>query len=231
MRYPTLSLSKCRTLTTQLVNGADVTIDAHVQWVGLGDEVDLGPIEEVARSINRRATEWTDKDRDRFEGLASVRLYEAFAEVPVDVLDDRGFWRYLALRFFWSFIVWREEQPFARGNYHKYVDATLGRECVLTRMYLRASAVRGDDAADLASGVPRAADFWRSHVVRVRTGSVPAIARAFSKKQCDSRLTTNPLREAARRLNRTWANVVLNVYDEREASSLIDAIWVQTADD
>jgi hypothetical protein len=36
---------------------------------------------------------------------------------------------------------------------------------------------------------------------------------------------TTPLREAAKRLNRTWANVVLNVYDDEAASALVNSIW------
>jgi hypothetical protein len=231
MRYPILPLTKCRELSARLLGGSDVVVDVHAEWTGSGDELDLEPIAEAGRLIARRASEWTDKDRDRFEGMAAIRLVESLEHVPVEVLDNRGFWRFLSLRFFWAYIVWREETPFSKGNYLKYVDATLGTECVLTRMYLRARAVRGPGASELAAGIPHGTDFWRSHVLRVRTGTAPAIARAFAHKQAETRLMTDPLRQAARRLNRTWANVILHVYEDNEASWLIDSVWVEASDD
>jgi hypothetical protein len=231
MKYPALSDTKTTELAAQLVGGRDPAIDPHVEWVGHGDEVDLEPVTEIAAEITQNAREWTDKDRDRFEGKASIQLLKALAHVPTPVLDDRGFWRFLSIRHFWEFIAWREEGPFSKGNQLKYVDAARSTESVLPRMYLRARAVGGGSYADLAAAVAQGTDFWRSHVLRVRSGSAPSVTRAFVRKQMDARLMTDSLRQAARRLNRTWANVVLHVYDDSEASELIGTIWDQGDDD
>lgn len=225
MRYPVLTRTKCEQLAIQMAAGEDPSIEPSVAWVGHGDEIDVGPIAEVADRITRQAREWTDKDRDRFEGKASVEFAEALARVPPDVLDDRGFWRFVALRYFWEFIAWREEVPFSKGNFMKYVDAGTNTESVLPRMYLRARAVGGTAHASLAAAIPKGTDFWRSHVLRVRTGSAPPVTRAFVTKQTEDRLMTDSLRQAARRLNRTWANVILHVYDDADASTLIDWLW------
>ena len=230
MRYPTLALSTVVQLTTRLVGGQDPPIDPHVEWAGHGDEVNLALIAETAAEITRDAREWTDNDRDRFEGKAAVQLLAALADVPAPVMDDRGFWRFLSVRYFWEFIAWREEDPFLRGNHLRYVDAATNTESVLTRMYLRARAIGGGEHAELAEAVAQGTDFWRSHVLRVRTGSVPTVTRAFVKRQAEERLVTHSLRQAARRLNRTWANVVLHIYDDEEASRLLDTIWDQGTD-
>lgn len=225
MRYPTLTKSKCEELAGKLASGAEPSIEPHAVWVGREEDLNLNPIAKAADDITRAIRDWPDSDRDRFEGMACTHLYDALSHVPTEVLDDRGFWRFLSLRFFWDFIAWRESAAFARGNYLKYVDASTNTEAVLPRMYLRARAVGGSSYQSLAEGIVKAGDFWRSHVVRVRTGSAPTITRAFARKQADNRLTTDPLRDAAKRLNRTWTNIVLYLYDDAEAKELIDTIW------
>jgi len=201
VRYPTLSNTNTVGLSEQLAGGQDPSVDPHVEWFGSGDEVALAPIADAADAMAREFREWTDSDRDRFEGKAATALFKALENVPPEVLDDRGFWRFLSIR------------------------------SVLPRMYLRIQAVGGEHHGPLAAAVPHGTDFWRSHVLRVRSGSVPAVARAFARKQAGDRLMTDSLRQAARRLNRTWANVVLNVYDDSEATDLIQTIWDQRADD
>ena len=90
-------------------------------------------------------------------------------------------------------------------------------------MYLRAAAVGGLPFAEYASVLPKATDFWRSHVVRVRTGTAPSLVRAFVDMQRQRRLPTDPLRQFAKALNRTWSNVVLSIYDD-EAQALVEEI-------
>jgi hypothetical protein len=214
-----------------MVAGLAPAVDASSEWVGLGDDIDLSPIAAVAADITGRCHEWTDKDRDRFEGKASVDLYESLSGVGSEVLDDRGFWRYVGLNYFWEFIAWREEGPFLAGNYLRYVDASSATESVLTRMYLRAQAVGGSANGDLAGVLQHSTDFWRSHVLRVRTGTAPAMTRAFATKQSESRLGTDSLRETARNLNRLWTNVVLHTYDDDQARAAIDRMWPAPDDD
>lgn len=227
MRYPVLAPHKCRELAQQLIEGKRPAIDAAVQWTVVGDDVDLDlrPIEELANRITEDALNWTDPDRDRYEGKVAIDLYEVLSSLPPEVLDDRGFWCYLAIRYFWDFIAWREEGPFADGNHLKYVDAASPTESVLPRMFVRAKAVRGSMGAHLAGGIPKATDFWRSHVVRVRTGTAPVVASVLAAKQMENRLTVTPLRATARKLNRVWSNVVPYVFDEGEARELIDGLW------
>lgn len=228
MRYPVITHSKCAELSAQLIEGREPSIDAHAEWIGIGDDIEFEEIADVAAAITNEARGWTDRDRDRFEGRVSGRLHDALVGVPTEILDDRGFWRYMSLRYFWEFIAWREEGPFSKGNYLKYVDAASNTESVLPRMYLRASAVGGGAHADLTGAIPNSTDFWRSHVLRVRTGSAAPVTRAFASKQAELRLMTDPLRETARRLNRTWTNVVLHLYDDDESGSLMSDLWPDT---
>ena len=231
MRHPTLAYSKTTRIADQLAHGEDPAVDPLVEWVGTGEEVDLAPIQAAAESIWQRASSWTDPDRDRFEGIAAVEFAQALEDMPTEVLDDQGFWRYLAIKYFWPFIAWREERPFAAGKHMKYVDASRNTESVLSRMYLRVNALGGQEHGDLASAIKDGTDFWRSHVIRVRSGSAPPIVRALARRQSTDRLSTTPLRVAARQLNRTWANIVLHAYDDEAAERLVDQIWDAVEDD
>lgn len=224
MKYPILTRSRCQDLAAQFVQGAKPVVGPHVTWMGSDDEINLDSLQEVARDIMLQIARSDITDRDRFEGTVSVDLYMALELLPGEILDDPGFWAYISLDLFWDFIAWREEGPFSRGNYLKYVDGQSSTESVLNRMFLRAASIGGETFRDLPGAIPKGTDFWRSHVLRVRTGTVPTMTRALVRTQRDERLPTSSLRDLARRLNRTWANVTLYGYDDVEADSLIEEL-------
>ena len=94
----------------------------------------------------------------------------------------------------------------------------------------RASATSASPAAEigstdgdysLVSGVPAATDLWRSHILRVATCTAPPVTRALLREQLHDRMSTDELREVARRLNRLSTNIVLALYDEADATKLI----------
>jgi len=227
MRYPILTHSECERLAKiRWENGEDLTVEPT--WVGEGGDFNETPVQQAAEQCRELIrTNPNNSDKDRVEGRAARHLYEALKptdghySVPVHILDDPGFWRYLSIQWFWDFIAWRESKPFANGNYMKYVDAKNSTECVITRMYLRMAALGGDDQGGLASILPSATDFWRSHIIRVRTATAPQLVRAMVELQRDHRLITGDLREFAKRVNRTWTNVVLNLYEQDEARKLL----------
>ena len=229
MRYPYLTLSACREIARQLLAGDDPAVDSRAEWVGQGVDADLSRITRAAEQLSEATRNCRPGgDRDLIEGRMSKVVYEALECVPAEVLDDPGFWRYLSLQYFWDFIAWREEKAFANGNHMKYVDGEKSAECVLTRMYLRMAAVGGPEHAGIAGGIPKSTDFWRSHVLRVRTGTAPPLARALAVMQRDNRLATQDIRELAKALSRTWTNVLLNIYTDEEARSLIKELRDET---
>ncbi len=229
MRYPTLTLSACRELAEERLNSPDHQPNIEAQWIGEGDDLSLGHLKEASNRCSKLIDEnHSVSDKDPIEGEAAKHLYNALRPaheidmtVPVPVLDDPGFWRYLSIDYFWDFIAWREKKPFENGNHMKYIDGRNQAECVLLRMFLRVAALGGAEHADLAYHLPRAIDFWRSHVIRVRTATAPTLTRAMVKQQAVDRLMTNDLREFAKRVNRTWSNMLLNLHSQPEAEDLL----------
>ena len=226
MRYLILSREACAELADQRLSDPRGSYGDLVRerssWVGDGDTINLAPIQEAAQAIRNAMPEVRQpSELDQVEGRAAPYLYSALADIPVEVLDDQGFWRYLSLTYFWDFIEWRERKPFLNRNHMKYLDGESSTEAVLPRMYLRVAALGGFEYAELASTVRRGVDLWRSHVLRVRTGTAPALTRALIRYQERNQLNRDAIRELAKRLTRMWTNTVLHIYDDSEAETLL----------
>lgn len=197
---------------------------------GSGEAIDLEPIEELARTLEEELGSFRasgNTDSDFFEGQIAGRVHVALAHLPISLLDDPGFWRYLALKDFWWLVTWRESKAFDSNDprrYAVYIDGSRSSECIPLRIFLRGQVANDNGDYSLAVAVPEATDFWRSHIIRVTTWSVPHLARKFIRMQEENRLTTQPLRRVARLLNRRRANVALHQYSEAEIAALLNEV-------
>lgn len=226
MKYPTIGDQQVVELAHHLAAGEPVAADAVCTWKGAGPAVELNALDAVLSAAEDDLRQLVgdrnlSRDKEPFEGRLASSVFPYLDAIPPEVLDDKGFWRYLAISRFWWFIEWREEGRL-EGNLKPYVDARVPAEQIPLRLYLRAKAVAGDP--HLCQSIPKSTDFWRSHVLRVRTGSSATIASAFARMQSEDRLATPDLREYARKLNRTWTNVTLHAYDDVEAMGLIQEL-------
>jgi hypothetical protein len=229
MKYPVISLDECERLCARLVEGLEPDLNNAVKWVGTSPELDLKPISAMSSQLCDDLAAFQASgasDKDAFEGQASGRLHAALASLPFGVLDDPGFWRYLAISHLWPIVVWREPQAFERDwtKYRAYVDGRLPAECVPLRMFLRGQIAVVDGDYGLASAVHAGTDFWRSHIVRVRTSYSPVLAQAFIREQVADRMSTDVLRAYAKRLQRVASNVVLHTYDQEAAQTLLHSL-------
>lgn len=229
-RYPTVPRGTSIQLAAEFLrSGVRHLRSDEIQWQGAGPEVDLADWQRFAavvpRLIEKYEDEHGDKDRDLLEGQLAGYLHRSLRGLPAQVLDDPGFWRYVTFVDLWPFVVWRETERFDKGpnTYIKYVDAINPTECVATRMFLRGHAVRDRDDYSLAV-MPKATDFYRSHVLRVSVGSAPPVARAFARQHKTERMATDQLRDFARRLNRHATNLVLPILTDDEAAALIQEL-------
>lgn len=230
MRYQVIDRTTCDALVEQLLAGEQPSVEAMAQGAGSGDDIDLTALDAAIAPFRKELEEIVagrmKQDKEVFEGRLSAAVHPSLAVLPAEVLDDRGFWRYLALSRFWWYIAWREAGPLASGNGHTYTHAMQAVMAIPTRLFLRGQAVAKEGDYAPAYALERSADFWRSHVLRVKVGTSPTLTRAFVKLQQDRQMKTDPqLRPYARQLNRTWTNVVLHLYDEDEAYGLLDELY------
>jgi hypothetical protein len=232
VRYPTISLDSCKTLWEATLNGEAIDLSAVVRWPGSGEEIDLSELQALASGLPAELTAFraskATNDKDALEGSIAGRLHHALRDVPIQVLDDPGFWRYLTLAHFTDITMWREESTFTKEwwDYRKYVDGRSRSEGVVPRMYIRGRlSLRGDDDYSLSTAVKQATDLWRSHIVRVRTSYSAALTQGLVQQVADRRMPTDDLRAHARRINRISSNVVLQTYDDDAITALLEELY------
>jgi hypothetical protein len=226
VQYPTLPPGVLAERLDDLLTGVIDSLSESAVLFGSGPPVDRqrldAAIDDIRAALDQRLSGGSsdDLDDDQFEGAMSVRLFDGLRDHPIEVLDDPTFWSYLAAGPLWFFVRWREE-PRARKRdvYHEYLDGRVNHACVPLRMYLRAAAVRD---SDLASQIPRGTDFWRSHVIRVKTGAKPELARSVAEQQKGARMKVDPLREYAKRINRRWSNQVIHLLDDADCRAIAE---------
>ena len=230
MKYPVISPEEAERLTAEIVAGTAVDVVNSTKWVGSGEEIDLPSLTGACEQLLTDLAEFKRSDEakllDLFEGRASGVLHAALEGLPLGVLDDAGFWRYLSIALLWDLVVWRESKAFEKDwtDYRKYVDGRNHAECVPLRMFLRGRLAKQGSDYSLASAVPRGTDLWRSHIVRVRVSYTPPLARGLVEQVADHRITTDDLRSYAKRITRMGSNVVYSVYDEDEITEVLDEL-------
>ena len=167
------------------------------------------------------------KVKEKYESEICGEVHQALRDLPYEILDDPKFWQYLAVHFFSEFIMWRESDALSSGNLLSYFRAT-GVECIPLRLFLRGQVVfEATGKYDLAAAIPEGTDFWRSHILRVKTGRDRNVARVFVDMQRDKRLLTKQLRSLARLINRMRANVFLSEYDVIKSKAVLDELRKQ----
>ena len=246
MRYPILStkdvVAFAATITADHAS-ANTTIAASfcAEYVGWSQsplsesqkEIDLSAVAKITEKLPKLirdagGSKASPANREQLEGELAEAVHVALKLVPIEILDDARFWRYLAVRYFTEFIAWRESKALGKGNIEKYFASKESHESIPLRLYLRAQSVMGGSGGyELAAAIPEGTDFWRSHVLRVRTGRATPLTTAFAVMQSKQRLTTNPLRAFAKLVNRMWANVMLFEYSEKQATEVLSSLRTQ----
>ncbi len=229
MRYPTVSLSELEMLSGLLLAGKPIDLPNSVKWTGQGAEIELAEVSATCRQITSDLIDFRESDdarlRDLFEGKSAGPLHATLKDLPLAVLDDPGFWRYVGVAHLWDLIVWRESKTFEKdwAKYRIYIDGRKHAECVPLRMFLRGQISLDSNGGYRASSeVPEGTDLWRSHIVRVRTSYIPPLARGLVDQVATHKIATDPLRAYARRINRVRSNVTLQLYTEDEIVKLLD---------
>ncbi len=248
MRYPTLDIAPLKALAKIFLGQEELGLDerakvkAHSVDRGSGDTMDLRRLEERVKEMKALHRELLDDpdyrgDPDRIEGRLSELLHKGLkaSGMPDEALDDKDFWQYLVMRYFWWLVVWRhhtvqtqkKNQVFKEGgNYLRYLNHEKSHVSVLARMYIRADlAIDEEGSYELAWEGKFATDLWQSHLIPVDTGRTPVLVRAILRRQASQPLPTDPLRECAKDIKRSNSNVVPTNWTDEDADEYVDHHW------
>ena len=222
----------------------DFDKDSCEFWIGEGENCDLNRFVKMKEKVDNLVNDNFDtSDKDQVEGLAACEIYDAIKElkVPTEILDNPDFWTFLNCQYLWKFIVWRQTEAFKFDSDDeiefspKIKSYILGKstqisDCVARRMYLRVHCLGGPEFAcanKLSFSVKDGTDFWRSHIIRVRTGQRTNVVRQMVSLQSNDefRLVVTPMREFAKKLRRSLTNRVMLDSDDENSNELVDDLW------
>src|SRR4051794_23719108 len=119
MRYPVLTRSKTESLARRRVRGEhEPNWELERDWIGSGQEIDLGPLNQMMDAMREefeaRDSKTASASPEAFEGRFAGQAHIALRDLPIETLDDPGFWRYLSLVDFWWFVAVREAPAIGR---------------------------------------------------------------------------------------------------------------------
>jgi hypothetical protein len=218
--------------------GEEPSVDDYQRVVGDGDFISMEPINKIVNEIRKLKKNFPEKlksNRDpeggRFEQQACVIVHQYMRNYDPIVLSDRTFWIWLAIVKFADIVEWRFATSGRHANLANY---GIGQpiENLLFRLWLRAEMVKEPKARDpfhLARTGDQ--DLWRSHILRQEYANARLVAKALLRLQAGQlkvkRLTSDGVRELAKRLKRLHANVVFEFLDATQAERMV----VEQSDD
>jgi hypothetical protein len=187
-----------------------------------------------------RKREVTDAERNRFEAEMAGPFFLAFHDLPVEVVGDPDFWRYLGLGpLRWYTLVcdleWDKEgnPDLPESSKETTTPGTL-REHPVLRTFLRgqmcfdeadpkdpfkAALVLGDAASHTPSGFADR-DAFKSHLIRVQLGSTPELARAFLQTAADPYMPSTDIRKFIKYFRRSRTTRALELLSPEQSVSL-----------
>ncbi len=119
--------------------------------------------------------------KDRFEAVFAIDIHSLLKDIPGEVMNHRGFWRFLAIGPFASCTVWRQDGknlatafglPVRRGG-----DEQERRSICTAVSHGGCTCVRRSAGSEYVDVI--GADLWWSHLFRVQLGRSIPTAHVF----------------------------------------------------
>ena len=254
MSYPILTARAANTLAGMLGGTVDEAERRKQLVLSEGPHFDEAA---VVAAASRAESEWAAEVRAReaageradeflLEAFMASRVHRALRDLPTEMLQDFGFWRYLALFPYRSYLQLREGGPSGvavkpqdyggrkpkSDEAPQHVDTSPVYQLMLrTFLWGKVAFAEGESPdhyrrATLVNETGGAVtDVWHSHLVRIQLGQLGEVPHAFLDSICtDPKAnTTQPARDVEKRLTRMKHTVLFDVYDLDEARAVVDA--------
>jgi hypothetical protein len=167
--------------------------------------------------------------KEELEAELSSQLFRILETLPVTMLTDSDIWRYLSSEYFFEFTIWRDGENCALASFGAS-SSTVNFDCVPFRMFNRgliAFAIT-EDMNDLDYAHIPGTDLWRSHILRVLTSYSPSMSQAILNEYKAGNLPTAVVRDVAKSLRKSRANVVFEVLDLGQSVEILNRELART---
>jgi hypothetical protein len=237
VRYPVISLEKATAFYVGPAVGQAPDPSSLVSWVGNGDVLDVDAIASsvmedwnaIWAEVDAEDLDETSK-RQKAESLASASMHSSLAGIPTGVLDDPDFWRFLGLVPFRPLVLHLDGRPDGTIQKTGREDVPGLTDHVVRRMFLRGQMHFREGETDPyeslavfglagleAHGRWRERDLTKSHLVRIKIGQTPTLARAFLGRASDPYMSRDPVRLYVKVVTRARRDVAVELYGESDA--------------
>lgn len=161
--------------------------------------------------------------KEALEAEMSEKLFKILSTLPMNVLTDSDFWRFLSCHPFFDFIEWRDGENCALASFGANANR-VNFDCVPYRMFNRALVAFSisEDENDFEYALVPGTDLWRSHILRVLTSYSSSMSQAILDKAKIKELPTQILREVAKNLKRARNNIMFETLDYDDSLALLE---------
>jgi len=229
MRYSYMDSIQARNFLELRRHGEEPVLDGYVGIKGSGQRYPLEKIKllrtELLSIMKKYPSELKQRDEKggRFEAEA-CELVHKYLPYDSQAFADSTFWIWLATIEFSDIVEWRHgghDRFAALSNY----GINNRVENLIFRMWLRADIAYDHEAKDPYWLAKRGdQDLWRSHILRQSYASVRNLAQVFIEFQCGgkkNKLTTEDIRELAKRIRRLRANIMFEYLNKTQLREMI----------
>jgi hypothetical protein len=228
MQYPTVSLHSYQRFINEYRQNSPLRDKPEGVLRGQGEE----PLNRIRAELLRIVDEWkksikkigdSSAKKEELEAELSSQLFRILETLPVTMLTDSDFWRFLSSEYFFEFTLWRDGESCALASFGAS-SATVNFDCVPFRMFNRGliAFTISDDINELDYAHIPGTDLWRSHILRVLTSYSSSMSQAILDEYKAGNLPTAVVRDVAKSLRKSRANVVFEVLDIEEAEEILN---------
>jgi hypothetical protein len=178
-------------------------------------------VDEWKKSIKKIGD--SSAKKEELEAELSSQLFRILESLPVTMLTDSDFWRFLSSEYFFEFTLWRDGESCALASFGAS-SATVNFDCVPFRMFNRGliAFTISEDINELEYAHIPGTDLWRSHILRVLTSYSSSMSQAILDEYKAGNLPTAVVRDVAKSLRKSRANVVFEVLELEEAIEILN---------
>ena len=227
MQYPTVSLHSYQRFINEFRQNSPLRDKPEGVLRGQGED----PLNRVRPELLRLIDDWkktikkigdSSVKKEELEGELSSQLFRVLESLPVTMLTDSDFWRYISSEYFFEFTLWRDGEACALASFGAS-SSSVNFDCVPFRMFNRGliAFTITEDINDLEYSHIPGTDLWRSHILRVLTSYSASMSQAILDEYKEGNLPTAVVRDVAKSLRKSRANIVFEVLDLDQSAEIL----------
>ena len=227
MQYPTVSLHSYQRFINEYRQNSPLRDKPEGVLRGQGED----PLNRVRPELLRLIDDWkktikkigdSSAKKEELEGELSSQLFRILESLPVSMLTDSDFWRYISSEYFFEFTLWRDGETCALASFGAS-SSSVNFDCVPFRMFNRGliAFTITEDINDLDYAHIPGTDLWRSHILRVLTSYSASMSQAILDEYKEGNLPTAVVRDVAKSLRKSRANIVFEVLDLDQSAEIL----------